>query len=394
MTVKIDFIPGMPPDFSSQGGAGDEACSKTNQVLHDSMPIVYVEPGLPAFSLGVDYFSRSNAFKNYSELLQNHGFELSPTVHNGRLTLAYLADSFPTDTFANEYGENFFQSLTNVASEGAASLAQVLGQKSASGVVQKGIDALNAGALGTVGQYAGAGLAKAKQTASEIFSSLAGKKGMSMVDALMAGGRIDFPLLWKNSSYTPSYTMTIRLYNPNPASKEATEKYIVGPIAAIMLLGVPMSPDNTTYSWPFVHSFDSPGIYHLDPAFISNITVVKGGDQQQIALNQNLALVDVRIDVGSLFNSMLIAGPNNRRPTVHKYLETLRQSKTVRPISNVGEIIADQQGNNNPPENNYQTNSSNTVDQGGEKSVTDRVTDTIKDLANTIINQIPSGLKF
>jgi hypothetical protein len=399
MTVKIDFIPGMPPDFSSTEGNGDQASTRTNQVLKDSMPIVHITPGIPEFAPGggIDMFYRKNDFDHYHSLLKSHGFELSSATHGTRLSLAYLADSFPTDSFTNEYGENFFQSMTNIASEGAASLAQVLGVKSVSGIGEKIPGILEKGIGGNVGKALGGAARTAHEGMSNMIAPLMGGRGMQVVDKLMAGGRIDFPMLWKNSAYTPSYTMTIRLYNPNPSSDEATEKYILGPIAAIMLLGVPISEDATTYSWPFIHSFHSPGIYKIDPAFISNITVIKGGDQQQIAFNQKLALVDVRIDIGSLFNSMMVAkGGSTRRPTVQTYVDNLREKKTVKPISTVqsqAAAVSDLdvlESGASIPTNKDATG----IDEGGQKSITDRVNDGIKSVADSIINQIPGGFRI
>ena len=129
-------------------------------------------------------------------------------------------------------------------------------------------------------------------------------------------------MVWKSSGFQPSYTLTVRLYNPDPGSRESTHKFITGPLAAIMLLGIPISTDTITFSWPFIHRIFSPGIYDLDPAFISNITVIKGGDQQQISYKQRLGIVDVRIDFGSLFSTMLATKGNpSNRPTLKKYLE-------------------------------------------------------------------------
>lgn len=393
MTVKIDFIPGMPPDFTSMEGNGDMASSKTNQVLKDSMPIVHIEPGTPNFKLGADYFVMGRAWTQYHDFLKAHGFELASSIHNQNLTLAYMADSFPTDTFANEYGENFFQSMTNVASEGAASLAQVMGVKSVSGLAGKLPGLVRQGIGGTAGDMLGGGLEKARDMAASIIAPLAGGRGLQIVDKLMAGGRIDFPMLWKNSSFQPSYTMTVRLYNPNPASQEATEKYILGPIAAIMILGLPISEDSLSYNWPFIHKIVSPGIYSLNPGFISNITVVKGGDQQQIAMNQKLALVDVRIDMGSLFNSMLVSKSNPGRPTVLSYIDTLRNGKSVQPLSDAGG--RDVSEIDYPPESRYLPGTVNNtgVDEGGEVSVSQRVSDRIKSVADSIINQIPGGFR-
>ena len=89
-----------------------------------------------------------------------------------------------------------------------------------------------------------------------------------------------------------------------------------------MLLGIPISTDSVTFSWPFIHRIYSPGIYDLDPAFISNITIIKGGDQQQISYKQRLGIVDIRIDFGSLFSTMLATkGDPRNRPTLKRYLQ-------------------------------------------------------------------------
>jgi len=165
-------------------------------------------------------------------------------------------------------------------------------------------------------------------------AAIANKVG-GLAGRLMAGARVDFPQVWKNSGFTPSYTMTVRLYNPRPGNYTATKKYIIGPLAALLLLGLPISSDGDTYNWPFLHKIRCPGIYNLNPAFISNITVVKGGDQQQISHKQTMGIVDVRIDFGSLYNSILAEEGNRKlanRPTLNSYLKALEDYKPIEDI--------------------------------------------------------------
>ena len=113
--------------------------------------------------------------------------------------------------------------------------------------------------------------------------------------------------------------------------KEATEKYIIGPIVAIMLMGVPRAVDASTYTWPFLHRIECPGLYELNPGFISNITVIKGGDQQQISFQQRLGIVDIRIDIGSLYSSILADSRRvtSQRPTVYDYARVLAAEDPV-----------------------------------------------------------------
>ena len=334
--VDLDFTFGLPPS---------NLIPQSNQMLLNSMPIARIYPGLPSFAAGIDLFTRASAFsppvsnpnvrgadktKYYHNLLKAHGFSLS-TKHNGYVEVAFLADSFPTDSFSNEYGENFLQKFTDVASEGEQSLAQIAGGRSVTEGFQNISSKLSkeGGAVGALGS----GMQTAGNLVKKLFNAIGSPGGtmVNTVNKLMAGGRMDFPMVWKSSGFQPSYTMTVRLYNPNPGNAESTKKYIIGPIAALMLLGIPISDDGITYRWPFIHRIASPGIYDLDPAFISNITVIKGGDQQLIGYNQSLAMADVRIDFGSLFSSILATGDasGKSRPTLRKYLQGMETTKQV-----------------------------------------------------------------
>ncbi|RKX63227.1 MAG: hypothetical protein DRP42_07860 [Tenericutes bacterium] len=328
--ATIDFIIGLPPS---------NHLPQTNDLIKDSMPIAKIYPGIPSFTRGLTLFTRKSTFdtpsgevKSYKQALQEYGFNLAQPTSDKCLVVAYLADNFPTDSFTNDYGESFLERITNVSSEGLAGLHQILGAQTLGQGVENLAKALEE--VGGLAEVAGKTIRTGKETVSKFGTALSkatgGRFNTQVIQRVLAGGRVDFPMIWKSSSFQPSYTMTIRLYNPEPASEVATRKYIVGPLACLMLLGIPMSQDGVVYTWPYIHRIVSPGIYDIDPAFISNITVIKGGDQQQIAYSQRLGMVDVRIDFGSLFGSMLSA-PNlsKTRPVLRSYLEGLLPSKKV-----------------------------------------------------------------
>jgi len=332
----IDFTIGLPP-----GNLGDEnTLDRSQKVMENSMPIARIFPGIPSFTKGLTLFKRQPYFRGagkknnmtYMGLLNAHGYGLAQPKHavngngpEGCLVLAYQADSFPTDSFSNEYGENFLQGLTSIGSDAAASLAQIRGARDMGEVADRILGDL--AGTGSMGEMAAGVLRKGGQMVGSAARAVLPKSitgGIDVVSKLAAGSRIDFPMVWKGSAFQPSYTMTIRLYNPAPWSRDATEKYIAAPIAAIMLLATPVSTDGITYSWPFIHRIHSPGIYDLNPGFISNITVIKGGDQQQISYRQTMGIVDIRIEFGSLFNSMLAAPTiDSGRPTLSTYLDSM-----------------------------------------------------------------------
>ena len=309
----------------------------TNQMILNSMPTAEIFPSKAEFSGGYDLFRLRDAMNDYKTLLNGYKYNIS----GDSIKVAFLADSFPTDTFSNEYGENFLQKLTDVASEGVSGLNQMMGTTSGTEAMREIIGRMNkagglfktaGGILGDVGDYG-------SKLADVLAPKGSGRQRLlNAANELAAGGRIDFPNLWKSSSYQPSYTMTVRLYNPDPRSDSLTKQYIIGPIAALMLMGIPLTRTGGTYSWPFLHRVVSTGIYNLDPAFIQSVTVIKGGDQQQISYGQRLGIVDVRIDFGSLYNTM-VAGTNVTagRPTLAKYLKALEPKRSV--ANNQGDVL-------------------------------------------------------
>jgi hypothetical protein len=308
----------------------------SDEMIINSMPVMEIIPCMPELATGQTLFKVKNAWAAYHTLLANNGFSVQEPIK-----IAFLADNFPTDTFTNDYGETFLQKFTDVASQGMAEISQITGSRG-------GIESLGkledwgsraekdlGGTMGTIaggfGSGAG-GLKKALLSLKDRTSgTMVGNVG-EIVDKMIAGHRLDFPQIWRNSGFTPSYTATIRLYNPNPSSPIATRQYIIGPLAVILCLGLPQSDDGKTYSWPFFHKIKAKGIYNLDPAMITNITVIKGGDQQQIAYNQRLGMVDIRLDFGSLYTSIMAETEGEQsvgRPTVKNYLKSLEQEDTT-----------------------------------------------------------------
>jgi len=309
----------------------------SDSMIENSMPIFEVMPCIPQFNSGLNLFKVVRAGKEYQDILSNHGFDTQVP-----LKFAFMADNFPTDSFVNDYGETFLQKFTDVASQGMSQIAQMMGAQKATDAGKEIGQAMQAtgkemtGVMGDILSGIGSGVSGVSTGIEQAANSKAVRDliggGGEVVNKMLAGHRVDFPQVWRNSSYTPSYTATVRLYNPNPANPASTKKYIIGPLAALLCLSLPHSDDGSTYNWPFFHKIKSKGIYNLDPAVITNITVVKGGDQQQIAFNQNLSMVDVRVDFTSLYNSLIVeekGAISTNRPTLRTYLDALSKQGTV-----------------------------------------------------------------
>jgi len=309
--------------------------------IRNAFPIVEITPHtpeLPDVGSGMTLFKMQPAWGEYHKHLVDHQFSFSEGQKS--VKLAFIADNFPTDNFSNEYGESFFQGLTNVASEAASSIAQLAGVKSG-GAAWKKLEDILKGSSGMFGDILGKGIAASRSAMTTIGSALntmmpGTRSGLDIAGRLMMGGRLDFPSIWKGSGFSPSYSITVKLYNPAPGNKASTMKYIVGPIAAIAILALPISEGDFVYNWPYIHEIECKGLYRISPAFIGNISIIKGGDQQQIGHNQALGQVDIRIDFGSLYNSLLITAggkANKDRPTLRGYLEVLGMTREPRDMN-------------------------------------------------------------
>lgn len=290
---------------------------ETDSIIKSTFPVMEIIPSKSG-EVSQNLFRLDSDIDTYKNLLNKHGY----SMNGNSLKVAFVVDSFPTDTFSNFYAESFLGSGMQVLSDEASQILQMMNARSgteAASQVLRGMSAVGkvVGApwLSKMAGSAGKGLEEINQTFQNVAGQLGGfgnflKNTAHMANVALGGGRIDLPQIWKNSGFSPSYTITIKLFNPNPASPEVTNKYIVGPICAILLLALPRTMDKGVpfYTWPFFQQIQVPGLLNLRQAYIGNITVIKGGDQQVVSYKQNLAMCDIRIEFGCLFDTMVKIG--------------------------------------------------------------------------------------
>ncbi len=144
-------------------------------------------------------------------------------------------------------------------------------------------------------------------------ASLAQKAGMSAegsktLASVMANpnAKLDFPMMWRGSSYSAAYEISIRLINSFPNSDKTYEDRILAPLAALMAFVLPISGSQTgvSYETPLMCQFKVPGLVYLQDAFVSNMSVVKGGDVNDISWTYRPNIIDIRMSIQSLRNTM------------------------------------------------------------------------------------------
>lgn len=339
--IKLLDVIGLPPDGNLALG---------NNLKRNTMPVLEIIPCIPSSGKSpINIYSLEsarNASKtedNFDSKLAEFGFSAPNPIR-----LAFQAESFPTDSFSNEYGETFLNKMADVASEGVGELMQMTNTNNAMEAAKKigrgltefgGIGATVGGMLTTKAGELESWVNKNKQAGG---MKGAGAGGAGLVSKMLGGQRVDFPMIWKNSIFNSSYSINIKLFNPKPGSLNVTNQYIIGPLALIMLLALPQSDESgETYYWPYFHRITCKGLFDIKAGAITNVSVSKGGDQNQIAWNQRLSQVDVRIDFVNLYSSLIAGGKEDLdRPTLKSYLNSLREEENLFPIyseeTNVG----------------------------------------------------------
>lgn len=348
------------PPYSSGGNVVDSI-----NLLKKGRLMIDIEPCKPNMEQGLTLFRLEPCWLEYVTKLAECGyFPGGMQMIRQCITLACQAESFPSETFQNDYGEHFLSQIADVGASALGQIAQISGSDSLTQTGQvvggkiaeagKGMD----GAMSSMLQSLGSGLSNVSGATRNKINQLKQQKGVAgeiggIMDRLLAGARIDFPMLWKNSSYSPTFSCSVRLYNPNPASNHDTEKYIVAPLAAILTLALPRSADDFSYQWPFFCKVNCKGLFKIHAGAITNITVTKGGDQGSVHLNQRVGIVDVRIDFINLHNTILLSKQGAEvRPTLKGYLDNMLDRKWAMQLpemSSMGSTMSTEVDFSSPP---------------------------------------------
>lgn len=319
----------------------------TENLMRNSGLNILVQPCKPSMQTGLSLFTLdvNTGWDHYTKLLKDVEYKPSALQDGDKgLRIVCQAENFPSDTFQNDYGESFLNQITDVASSGFGQLSQMFGVEKATDAIRSGgglskeVGEAMGGTVGSLFEYFGKGLSAGSDSADKFIAANINDTGIkgtiaNTMNKLLAGARIDFPMIWKGSSYSPTFSCTIKLYNPNPASLLSTKRYIHAPLAALLTLGLPQSVDMNAYNYPLFCRVDCPGLFKIQAGAISNITVTKGGDAGLVGFNQRVAMVDVRIDFVNLHSTLLLSGNGmENRPTLKGYLDNLLDQTSMDPI--------------------------------------------------------------
>jgi len=248
--AKLEPVMGLP--FKLSSAASGDSGSLTNTMYKNSIPLLRIIPcDIELTNPSLHFLQLKDAKPRYCSLLSAHGYSLSGNYP----MYAYNVSGSISESVSNSYGQTQVERLANGASEGIFEARQVFGIRSAEDI-KSYADALQNSNPGTISNLVGSAARVASEglsAADNALTSLGGTKLSGLVSGvarIATGERVDLPSIWKGSSFSSDYTFTITLMNPNPSSDDAYDKFIVGPLVSLLILGMPQSsPKLEIFPW-------------------------------------------------------------------------------------------------------------------------------------------------
>lgn len=353
--INPEYIIGLPP-FLTNTGTNIDAFDQAFCV--NSMPVLEIQPALPSFGQekpsgdgaseqGLQLYhlvtgdssesggrSPNGVFKEIFD--KTVGDDVKPLGGDELpLYVSYLNDVSISESFNVDYGESSFESFANIGSTKIAEIRAITGSKTASGGLGDMAKSFweEGGAGGVIGAFLATTAQGGVKAGEELVRMIAGNSASYLVQ----GSKIDFPSIWKGSSYSPAYAVTVRLYNPNPHDWNSFCNTIIRPLSKLLALVVPIGDRNSnTYNFPLLCKINCPGIFDIGAGYIQSIDVIKGGEVNDIGHIQRLNMIDLRLSFGQIYNSLIhydndsAEDPNRERPTLRKYVDNIKRRVNVK----------------------------------------------------------------
>ena len=145
--------------------------------------------------------------------------------------------------------------------------------------------------------------------------SLIGKMSQdSTLSAISAGGKIIFPEIWSDSSYSKSYSIDIKLRSPDHDSLSIFMN-ILKPYCKLLALTMPRAfrgingtdVDPNGYGSPFLVKAACKGLFNIDMGIITSLSVTKGAT---CAWNDDglPTQIDISLDIKDLYSTLAMSG--------------------------------------------------------------------------------------
>lgn len=300
------------------------------QKITQSLQIAYIQPLDTQISKDINIYTGKNAWDEYGKRLENNGVARPTTVDTKRANHIACVCSVLTplsETFNNEYGQS--DALSPLQSFNSNDVLQdasfIAGGLDAKGLRSR--DSALANALGSLLETAG-------KTAGWVGGKIGGVIGADsqsierdVREAITnPATKLDIPTLWRGNSYSCSYDLSIKLTCFNARNDSDFGTNIVAPLIALLQFVAPRSEGGKFYKWPFLMKMTIPGTVYMPLGYCSSMTILKGGDVNDISWCGRPNMVDIRMSVTSVYNTCVNAAEGDvqsDRPNLRQQVEAM-----------------------------------------------------------------------
>ena len=215
--------------------------------------------------------------------------------------LAFYIDCGTTvdDSFSNSTTESALASGINTLSDKGREMNFLIGN--IGGEAGLKLDALTGG--GEVDDFVNdvqGAVDEILGKSGSIFHSILGK-----ASTVLAGGRIIFPEIWTDSSFSRSYSCSMKLVSPS-GDKLSVYLNILVPIYHLLALTLPRQSTNQAYFSPFLVRAHCAGSFNVDMGIISGLSITKG-DEGEWSVYGIPTVANVNFEIKDLYDGMYMS---------------------------------------------------------------------------------------
>ena len=256
-----------------------------------------------AIFLGIGDVEYKNGRKLRSYKWEEDSNDLLKSFISNQESIAFYIDSETqiSESFSNNTSESQLMEFTNQASNLSREIQFLLGGMSGadftklSGNAESVMDDFKA--FGK--KYLGDGMA----------SSLIGSLVDTGVTTVVAGGKMIFPEIWQDSSYTRDYDVTIKLRSPDCDTLSLYLNLFV-PMFKIVALTAPQSLGANGYKSPFLVRGFYKGMWNCDMGMITSLSIARG-DKGRWTRRGLPTQIDINFTIKDLYTFVTLTSSKN-----------------------------------------------------------------------------------
>ena len=298
----LDLLNGADTTKNSAGQTMEEALTSKPIKYYGLKPMWdkyyrdFVDPMLSAVATfmnlrNVDYFGDSLGTWSWENNLPD---ELNAfSAYRGGVAFYLNADSSFSEGFNNSSAPSALLSKVNSLSDIGREINFIMGSRGEGTLMGK---------IHDVGKDLGAGAGEITQKMMP--EGLLGSLASGISSTVIQGGKLMFPEIWSDSSYSRDYNINLKLVSPDNDDYSIFLN-ILNPLVHIIAMVAPHNVDVNGYISPFIVRVFYKGVFSCPMGMIQSVSFTKGGEGNwsQSGLP---TVVDVSISIKELYSTMSI----------------------------------------------------------------------------------------